>query len=239
MKTKLPYKPIKKIRLYEEVANQIKQTIFSGDLKPGDQLPSERELAETFNVGRPTIREALRTLGVLGLVESNPGFKGSVVKKTDISGYLNAMGEQFIWMIQADNQSFKEMWEARKYIELGIAHAVSQNASGKEIERLDTYIEKMAACGDNVNAYFDIAMAFHLKLAELSGNKIFYMTWKLFYDIGLKGNPVLAEMYPDQISRLLAVNKLMVKAIKSKNPEKIDRAMKKHAEEELPFDIDL
>ncbi len=56
MKNKISYKPIKKVRLYEEVADQIKQTIFKGDLEPGDQLPSERDLAETFNVGRPTIR---------------------------------------------------------------------------------------------------------------------------------------------------------------------------------------
>ncbi len=81
MKNKLSYKPIKKTRLYEEVTNQIKASIFKGELKPGDQLPSERELSETFNVGRPTIREALRTLGVLGMIESNPGIKGSVVKK--------------------------------------------------------------------------------------------------------------------------------------------------------------
>ncbi len=239
MKNKLSYKPIKKLRLYEEVADQIKQTIFKGDLEPGDQLPSERELAETFNVGRPTIREALRTLSVLGLIQSNPGFKGSVVKKTDIGQYLDAMGEQFTWMIQADKKSFKEMWEARKYIELGIAHSVSQNASDKEIRALDTYIKKMETCGDNVNKYFTIAMEFHFKLAELSGNKIFYMTWKLFYDIGLKGNPILAEMYPDQIPRLLEVNKLMLEAIKSKDPEKIDRAMKRHAEEELPIDIGI
>ncbi len=239
MKNKLSYKPIKKLRLYEEVADQIKQTIFKGDLEPGDQLPSERELAETFNVGRPTIREALRTLSVLGLIQSNPGFKGSVVKKTDIGQYLDAMGEQFTWMIQADKKSFKEMWEARKYIELGIAHSVSQNASDKEIRALDTYIKKMETCGDNVNKYFTIAMEFHFKLAELSGNKIFYMTWKLFYDIGLKGNPILAEMYPDQIPRLLEVNKLMLEAIKSKDSEKIDRAMKRHAEEELPIDIGI
>ncbi|NOX32446.1 MAG: FadR family transcriptional regulator [Deltaproteobacteria bacterium] len=192
-----------------------------------------------FNVGRPTIREALRTLSVLGLIESNPGFKGSVVKKIDLGQYLDAMGEQFAWMIQADKKSFAEMSEARKYIELGIAHSVSQNASNKEIEKLNNYITKMETCSDNVNKYFSIAMDFHFKLAELSRNKIFYMTWKLFYDICLKGYPILTAMYPDQIPRLLEVNRLMLEAIKSKDPEKIDKAMKRHAEEELPIDIEI
>ncbi len=238
MKNRLPYKPIKKTRLYEEVADQIKNTIFKGDLEPGDQLPSERELAETFNVGRPTIREALRTLGVLGLIESNPGLKGSVVKKIDLGLYLDAMGDQFTWMIQADKKSFKEMWEARKYIELGIAHLVSQKATAREIKDLDMYIKRMEACLDNVNKYFCVAMEFHLKLAELSKNKILYMMWKLFYDIGLKGYPVLKALYPDQIPRLLEVNRMMLAAIQSKDPDEIDRAMIRHAEEELPIDPD-
>ncbi len=237
MKKILSYKPIKKIRLYEEVADQIKKTIFQGDLEPGDQLPSERDLAETFNVGRPTIREALRTLSVLGLIESNPGFKGSVIKKIDVGLYLDAMGDQFAWMIQADKKSFKEVWEARKYIELGIAHLVSQNASDKEIKDLKQFIGKMETCLDNVNKYFPIAMEFHLKLAELSRNKFLYMMWKLFYDINLS-SPILKQMYPDQIPRLLEVNKQMLEAIQSKDPEKIDKAMIRHAEEELPIDLD-
>jgi GntR family transcriptional regulator, transcriptional repressor for pyruvate dehydrogenase complex len=237
MKNKLSYKPIKKLRLYEEVADQIKKTIFQGDLEPGDQLPSERDLAETFNVGRPTIREALRTLGVLGLIEINHGLKGSVVKKIDVGLYLHAMGDQFAWMIQADKKSFKEVWEARKYIELGIAHLVSQNASDKEIKDLTQFIGRMEACLGNVNKYFPIAIEFHLKLAELSRNKFLYMMWKLFYDINLS-SPILKQMYPDQIPRLLEVNKLMLGAIQSKDPEKIDKAMIRHAEEELPIDLD-
>lgn len=239
MKKKLSYKPLKKLRLYEEVANQIKKTIFKGELNPGDQLPSERDLAEMFNVGRPTIREALRTLSVLGLIESNPGFKGSVVKEINLAQYLDAMGEQFTWMIKADEKSFEEMWEARQYVELGIAHAVAKHASDKELALLETYISKMEACGDDVNRYFSVAMDFHFKLAEFSRNKIFYMIWKLFYDICLKGYPILTGMYPDQIAKLLEVNKLMLAAIKSKDPDQIDQAMKRHAEEELPMDFDF
>jgi GntR family transcriptional repressor for pyruvate dehydrogenase complex len=233
MKTKLHYKPLKKLRLYEEVADQIKKSIFNGDLKLGEKLPSERDLALMFDVGRPTIREALRTLSVLGLIESNAGFKGSVVKETDISQYLDAMGEQFAWMIKADKDSFEEMWEARKYVEHGIAHAVAHNATEEEIKGLEKYIKKMESCGEDINKYFTIAMDFHLKLAEVSRNKIFFMIWKLFYDICIKGYPILTAMYPDQIPRLLEVNRIMLEAIKSKNPEEIDRAMKLHAEEEI------
>lgn len=233
MKSKLQYKPLKKLRLYEEVADQIKKSIFNGEIMPGEKLPSERDLALTFNVGRPTIREALRTLSVLGLIESNAGFKGSVVKKVDIGQYLDAMTEQFAWMTKADKDIFKEMWEAREYIEQGIAHAVSKNASKDEIDKLDIYIKKMEACGDDINKYFTIAIDFHLKLAELSKNKIYFMIWKLFYDICIKGYPILTGMYPDQTKKLLEVNRIMLSAIRSKDPDKIDKAMKLHAQEEV------
>ncbi len=233
MKKKLHYKPLKKQRLYEEVADQIKKTIFSGDLKPGDQLPSERDLALMFNVGRPTIREALRTLSVLGLIKSNAGFKGSVVKKINLGQYLDAMGEQFAWMIKADQDSFDEMWEVRKDAEHAIAHPGARNANDKAINGLDKYITKMELCGEDINRYFVVAMDFHLKLAEISKNKIFLMMWKLFYDICIKGYPLLVGMFPNQIPKLLEVNRNMLEAIKSKDPEKIDKAMKLHSQEEI------
>jgi len=236
MTKKLSYTPLKKKRLYEEVADQIKQTIFNGDLAPGDRLPSERDLAEMFDVGRPTIREAMRTLSVLGLIESNPGFKGSVVKRLELKQYLDAMGDQFTWMIQADQKSFEEIAEARKYIELGIAHAVARHATDGEIQALDAYITDMEAAGGDVDQYFTVAFAFHFKLAELSRNKIYYMTWKLFYDIGIEGYPILATMYPGDIPRLLEVNKLMLDAIKSRDPVRIDEAMMRHAEVEIPLE---
>lgn len=233
MKKKPDYKPLKKLRLYEEVADQIKQSIFSGELKPGDQLPAERELGQMFDVGRPTIREALRTLSVLGLIECNPGFKGSIVKEIDFGQYLDAMGAQFTWMIQADKRSFDEMWEARTFIEHGIAHAVAKNASDDEIKELEDYIKKMEACGDDVEGYFAVAMDFHLKLAEVSKNRIFFMMWKLFYTICVKGYNMLTAMYPGQVSRLLNVNRIMLEAIKSKDPDEIDKAMKLHSSEEI------
>ena len=71
------FKPLKKARLYEEIVDHIKGLIIEGKLKPSDKLPSERELACQFNVGRPTVREAIRTLILMGLVEVNAGQRGS------------------------------------------------------------------------------------------------------------------------------------------------------------------
>lgn len=236
MNQTLPFKPLAKTRLYEAVAEQIKQAIYDGQLKPGDRLPSERELCKMFNVGRPTIREALRTLTVMGLLETNHGFKGSVIKESDITQYIEAMREQLSWLIKADKRTLKELWEVRKFIELGIAQSVAVNASQEDIERLERQIEKMGACGTDIDTYFDLAVEFHQQLALATGNKIFFLIWEMFHDILLKGYvPILNDLFPDGPSKLLEVNILMLEAIKSKDPNRIDKAMEIHANEECFF----
>ena len=67
------FKPIKNIKVYEQVIEQIKEMIYQGELKRGDKLPSERELRAQFNVSRASIREAFRVLEMIGLIESRPG----------------------------------------------------------------------------------------------------------------------------------------------------------------------
>ena len=84
------------------------------------------------------------------------------------------MGEQFVWMIEANEKSFKEMWEVRKYVELGIAHLVAENAGEQEIKDLEKYISKMENSCDDIKKYFHLAMDFHLELAQISKNERFY-----------------------------------------------------------------
>jgi len=236
MQKPLSFKPLKKMRLYEEVANQIKQPIFDGKLQPGDKLPAERELCEMFNVGRPTIREALRTLSIMGLIEVNTGKRGSIVKECDITQYMEAMREQLSWLIKVEEKTIRDLWEVRKYIELGIAHSVAANATKSDLKKLDRIIKKMESCSRDIHAYFPIAIEFHKELSLITKNKIFYIVWGLFQDILLKGYvPILDEIFPEGPSKLLESNKILLKAIKSKDLRAIDKAMEIHAEEEKFF----
>jgi len=236
MKNSFPYKPLKKNRLYEEVANQIKQSIFDGHLKPGDQVPPERDLAEMFNVGRPTIREALRTLTVLGLIQSSQGQKGSTIKQADITQYMDTLREQMSWLINADKNTLSDLWEVRKFIELGVSHAVARNASDRDIESLNEIMEKMVKAKDDFEVYISFATDFHKKLAQLSGNKVFYIVWSMIQDIMVKGySSKHKEYFPAGPEKLLEANKRVVEAIKSRNPEKINAAMTFHSKVEDVF----
>lgn len=228
-----PFKPLKKTRLYEEVAAQIKQAIYEGTLRPGDRLPSERELCRIFEVGRPTVREALRTLSVMGLVEIHRGTKGSTVKESDVAQYMEAIREQLAWLIRADEKTLKELWEVRKYIEWGISHSVAERATQRDLRKLDRLIEKMEACQEDIETYFSLAVEFHQQLALATQNKIFFLIWEMFHDILLKGYvPILRQIFPQGPGKLLEANRALMKAIKSREPQAIDEAMALHAAEE-------
>ena len=237
MKKSLPFKQLKKTRLYEEITEQIKDAILEGHLKPGERLPSERDLCEMFGVGRPTVREALRVLDNMGLIEIGSGVKGSTVKDVDITQYMDAVRENFSHLIKVNEETIRDLWEVRKYIELGISLTAASQATRQDFDKLHECIQRMEACGSDTRAYFQIAVEFHKYMAKATQNKIFYILWGMFQDILLKGYmPNLEALFPQGPSRLLESNKALLKAIESGDPDKIKDAMELHAEEERFFD---
>jgi GntR family transcriptional regulator, transcriptional repressor for pyruvate dehydrogenase complex len=239
MNPSIPFTEIKRSRLYEEIADQIKGAILTGQIKPGERLPSERELSETFNVGRPAIREALRSLTAMGLIEVTMGKKGSTVKEFDIGHYMSAIREQLSWLIKTDKRGLQELWEVRKYIELGIAHAAAANATKNEMKKMELLINRMESSSKDIEKYFGLAVQFHETLAQASKNRIFYIIWGMFEDVLLKGYlPIINDLFPTGPHKLLEANRLLLNAIKSKDSEGINRAMEIHARDENFFSSD-
>ncbi len=232
----LPYKPLRKTRLYEQVVDQIQQTIIDGKLQPGDRLPSERDLAGMFHVGRPTIREALRTLGIMGLVEVRTGQKGSIVRVCDITHYVETLRIQLSWMIKADEKTIRELWEVRKPIERGIAHASAKNATSKDMKELAGLVQRMEASIGDMKRYFRLALQFHSKLAQATHNRVYPLIWRLLDDIIFKAYvPKIDRLFPKGPSKLFYGNKELLKAIRLGDPAMIDQALETHAEVENMF----
>jgi GntR family transcriptional repressor for pyruvate dehydrogenase complex len=236
MEKSISFKPMVKKRLYEGVVDQIKQAIYDGQLQPGDRLPSERELCKNFNVGRPTIREALRTLDVLGMIEVSHGAKGSIVKEHDIVEYMEAVREQMSWLIRADKKTYRHLLKVRNYIDIGIAHTAADNATDEDIKRLEGFLEKLQLASNEIEEYFPLAVEFHQQLALSTKNKMFYLVGEMFRDILMKGYiPLAKEIFPNGPAKLIKANKIMLDAIKSRKHCAIDRAMEKHNQEEEVF----
>jgi DNA-binding FadR family transcriptional regulator len=228
------FTPVAKRRLYEDIIDQIKEAIVEGKLKPGDPVPSERKLAKMFNVGRPTIREALRTLGLIGLIQGDIGRKGTRINDCSIHVYMDTIREQMSWLVNVDEKTIQNLWEVRYFVELGIAYSAANNATEEDLRKLDELIGKMKASLDDVEGYLRYALEFHETLALCTKNKIFYSIWRSFHDLVYKVHDPMMKSSGVPV-KFLKANKILLEAIQSKNPEAINKAMKIHADVEKVF----
>jgi DNA-binding FadR family transcriptional regulator len=166
------FTPLKTKRVYEEISDQVRELIYSGILKPGDKLPSERELASQFNAGRMVVREALRTLEHSGLIEIKQGSLGGAFIKDAGPKVMT----RSIWdMVNIGNIKIKDLTEVRLGIEKVILEFAIVRINNEELDLLQKNIEdtkELAAKGSRV---VKNNLNFHLLLAKSSRNPLFQM----------------------------------------------------------------
>src|SRR5687768_7079590 len=131
--------PIKSTRIYQEIVRQVKSMIAEGRLKSGDQLPPERDLAEKFVVSRTSVREALRALESLGLVEIRPG-EGTFVREVSIETLI----EPLALIMVSQREAIGELFEARRLLEPTIAALAAARATPEEIHEMERILEQQA-----------------------------------------------------------------------------------------------
>ena len=160
-------KAVEKKRAYEDVVAQIRALIDDGRLKQGDQLPTERELSETFRVSRATIREAIRTLESAKLVQSRQGDGTYVLASSE-----ETLVQTLAAVLFNEKDTIYDIFYVRKIIEPHVAELAAENATPGEIKELATLImehEESIAEGKSVTKYDS---AFHGLLARMSKNPI-------------------------------------------------------------------
>ncbi len=159
-------KVIKKTRIYEEVVSQIHGLIRQGRLKAGDQLPSERELAETFKVSRTSVREALRALETQGLVVSRTGM-GTFVANLPIEALVAALATM---LIEGKN-ALADIFEMRKLIEPQIASLAAERATEKDVERLRKILEGQREQVEKGATGVEADSEFHFSIGQATQNQ--------------------------------------------------------------------
>ena len=169
------FKPVKSQRAFEEISLRIKALVFEGVLNSGDKLPSESDLAEQFNVGRQTVREALRILELSGFIIVKKGFGGGTIIKNNISGRItNLLLDAF----RMEKVSVDEFTTARLTIEKAIFNEAIDNADDQTIENLRENIEKAKELITKNETATDLNFEFHSLLAKASGNNVFIILEK-------------------------------------------------------------
>ena len=130
------FKPVKKTRIHEEIVFKIKDMIEQGKLKTGDQLPTERELAQAFKVSRPSVREALRALESQGFLVSRQG-DGTYVSQQPIELLI----EPFASVILKEKFDQLELVEMRRLIEPQLAYLAAERATPAEIAEMEQLLD--------------------------------------------------------------------------------------------------
>jgi len=165
------YTPVKRQeKLSSQVAEQIKQLILSRQIRPGDRLPTERELCETFQVSRTVIREATRALEARGLVKSQVG-SGTYVRAVKVEDVTDSLGMYL--STQGKRFTFDSLMEVRRVLEIQVVKLAAERATSEDIERLESILENMYESTTNIDAFSKWDMEFHITLARASGNPLF------------------------------------------------------------------
>lgn len=162
------YKIVRSSRLYEQIVQQVEDSILKGALRPGNQLPPERELAQQFGVSRTAVREAVKALREKGLVEAYPG-RGTFVTE----GTSQAVRESLDRMIkigQPEGSPF--LVEVRSILEPEIAGLAATRASEEDLATMREAVEVMDKAMGDPEAYIEADLDFHLALAEAADNPI-------------------------------------------------------------------
>lgn len=162
------YTPVQTNRVFEQIAEQIEKRILSGELRNGDRLPTERELAEQFRVSRTAVREAMKSLAQKGLIDMRPG-RGTIV----IDGTSRAVRNSLELMMQfgLSNRS-DNLVEVREILEPEIAALAAIRATEEQIEVLRKCVALMDVHLNDTDAFITADNAFHQALAMATHNEI-------------------------------------------------------------------
>lgn len=160
-------KPVRKETITEKIVSQIRNLIQIGELAPGSRLPSERDMAKMLCVGRPSLREALKGLSMLGILEHRQGEGTFVISADDERAF-----EPINIYLSLQRGTLPDILEAREYLDIA---AVGLAAERHTAENLSEMAQALAAMGDTLDdreAFFHHDLAFHQAYCKATGNKI-------------------------------------------------------------------
>ncbi len=214
--------PIERLPVGEMVARRILDMVKAGTLKPGDQLPTERDLAQSLNVSRPSVREAIRGLAILGVVRTVQG-GGAYISDLDAEALLGPI--QFFLSLQDLNVS--ELYDARSLIESDVARRAAINMDGASLARLDAILVAQADCLDNPDAFRASDYAFHELIWVGSGNAFLKRIGESLNVIGLEFRKRASES-PAVLRQSYADHQVLVAALKVRDADAAAKAAEQH-----------
>lgn len=218
------FEVVRRNKVYEEVAKQIERLILN-KLKPGDKLPSERELAETLKVSRSSIRDAIRSLELMGLVEPRQG-TGTIVREVSAETVLNP----FSTALKHRQELVGELLDFRKMLEPPLAARAATHASAEDIAEMEEILQRQEEKQINGEAAVAEDAEFHYSVALASGNSVILKVLDVLMDV-LRDTRERSLQLPGRPQKSLAGHRRILAAIKRHDGEAAKAAMRRHIED--------
>ncbi len=217
------YKLVRTSRLYEQIVQQIEESIVKGDLKAGDQLPAERELAQRFGVSRTAVREAVKALREKGLVEAYSG-RGTFI--TD--GTTQAVRQSLDLMVKIGQpEGSTHLAEVRAILEPEIAALAALRIQETELATMREAVALMDRSGQDPQAYIEADLDFHLALAEGAANPLILSLLDSIVGL-LREQRLRIFRVPGGPERGQVHHKKILDAVERRDPEKARETMRVH-----------
>ncbi|MEE9125246.1 MAG: FadR/GntR family transcriptional regulator [candidate division NC10 bacterium] len=216
-------KAVKKTRIYQDIVAQLKELIAEGKLKPGDQLPSERELSEMFQVSRASVREAIRALESMGFIEIRQG------EGTYIASSVETLLASVASALLHQRDPLLQVFEARKILEPAIAALAAERATAEDVGDLEAILAEQADQVAKGETGVEADTRFHSTLAEAAKNEVLLRLNEAIVD-NLRETRLRSLQTEGRPPRSLAGHREILAAIGSKDPARAQAAMLNHLE---------
>lgn len=218
------FETIRKNKVYEEVAKRLEQMIGER-MKPGDMLPPERELAENFGVSRSSIRDAIRRLELVGLVEPRQG-AGTVVREPSTDSVVNPLTN----VLLQKRKLVVELLDVRKMLEPPLAARAATHASPVEIAELEDILRRQEQKIHTGDSAIDEDNEFHYNLALAADNSVVLKVLDVLMDL-LRETRERSLQVEGRPQKSLAGHRRILSAVKRHDPVGAEMAMRRHIEE--------
>ncbi|HEV8635010.1 MAG TPA: FadR/GntR family transcriptional regulator [Chloroflexota bacterium] len=218
----LEIQPVRRRALHEQVAEALRGLIAEGKLGPGDALPPERDLARQFGVSRVTVREALRTLQLVGLVETRQG-GGNFVCEPSLDHVVAPLST----VLQHSRRRRAELLDARAVFEPAVARLAAERRSEADLAELEAILARQSERVARGELAVEEDSAFHLALARATGNGVVVHVIETINRLLLESRERSLKT-PDRPRRSLEGHRRIAAAIRVRDAEAARRAMLDH-----------
>jgi GntR family transcriptional repressor for pyruvate dehydrogenase complex len=223
--SRLELTAVRRTRVYEDVARQLRRLIEDGALEPGDMLPPERELAERFGVSRSSVRDAIRALELVGMVEARQG-EGTVVADASPEALVVPLAS----MLLRKRELVGELLDVRRMIEPPLAARAAAHATPEEIAHLDDILLRQKAKMRRGEATVEEDAEFHYAIALAAGNSVVRRVVDVLMDL-LRESRARSLQVRGRPEKSLAGHRRVVQAIRRRDGPSAEVAMRRHLEE--------